>query len=233
MAIALELRNVKKTYEAGKVKVPVLHGISLKVEKGDFISIMGPSGSGKSTLLNMIGCLDTVTSGKVIISGKDASMMGEDELALIRRERIGFIFQQYNLLPRMTALENVMFPMWLKGVPKDEREEKAMELLRLVGLEHRVSHTPSEMSGGEKQRVAIARALANDPAFILADEPTGNLDSKTGRDIMDLLERLHEEKNMTLVIVTHEKELGDEAHKRIKIRDGLIEEIIVRKRGYK
>lgn len=233
MAVALELRNVKKTYEAGKVKVPVLHGISLKVEKGDFISIMGPSGSGKSTLLNMIGCLDTVSSGKVIIAGRDTSMMGEDELARIRRERIGFIFQQYNLLPRMTALENVMFPMWLKGVPKDEREEKAMELLRLVGLEHRVSHTPAEMSGGEKQRVAIARALANDPAFVLADEPTGNLDSKTGRDVMDLLERLHEEKSMSLIMVTHEKELAQEAHKQIKIRDGLIEEIIVRKRGYK
>lgn len=233
MAVALELRNVKKTYEAGKVKVPVLHGISLKVEKGDFISIMGPSGSGKSTLLNMIGCLDTVTSGKVIISGKDTSKMGEDELARIRRERIGFIFQQYNLLPRMTALENVMFPMWLKGVPKEERDGRARELLRLVGLEHRVSHTPAEMSGGEKQRVAIARALANDPAFILADEPTGNLDSRTGRAIINLLERLHEEKSMSLIMVTHEKELAQEAHKQIKIRDGLIEEIIVRKRGYK
>jgi len=233
MSIALELRNVKKTYGTGKLVVPVLHGISIKVERGDFISIMGPSGSGKSTLLNMIGCLDSISSGKVLIDGKDTSKMDEGELAKIRRDRIGFIFQQYNLLPRMSALENVMFPMWLKGVPREEREKKARELLSMVGLEHRIMHTPAEMSGGEKQRVAIARALANDPAFVLADEPTGNLDSKTGRDIIDLLERLHEQKIITLVMVTHEKELGNEAHKQIKIRDGLIESIKVRRSGYK
>jgi len=217
----VRLEGVEKTYLMDRVKVPALRGINLSIEKGDYVSIMGPSGSGKSTLMNLIGALDRPTKGRVFIEGRDISKLSDNSLARIRREKIGFVFQQFNLIPRLTAIENVELPMWFAGVPKVQRVKRAAELLKLVGLGDRMKHRPTELSGGERQRVCIARALGNDPEIILADEPTGNLDTKSGEGIMRILEELNE-RGKTIVLVTHEREFGKRANTIIKIRDGRI-----------
>lgn len=219
---ALELRNIKRTYLLGDTEVHALQGITMHVEKGDFVSITGPSGSGKSTLLHILGCLDTPTSGKRYVDGHDTSKMDDNALAVIRRKKVGFIFQQYNLLPRFTALENVTFPMWLSGMHPAEMKERAGHLLDIVGLSHRKYHSSSQLSGGERQRVAIARALSNEPAYLLADEPTGNLDSKTGKEIIELLRKVRKEENVALIVVTHDQQIARRAQKHIRIKDGLI-----------
>lgn len=225
----VRLENVGKIYTMDKVQVPALRGISFEIYKREFISVMGPSGSGKSTVMNLIGCLDRPTSGAVYIDGKNVSRLSENKLAEMRRKKVGFIFQQFNLIPRLNALENVELPMWFAGVTREKRSRQATELLRAVGLEHRLKHRPTELSGGERQRVAVARALANSPEIILADEPTGNLDSKSGEEIIALLQRLNEEEGKTVVIVTHELEFGRKAQRMIMLRDGLIERIEVNK----
>ncbi len=216
------MENVEKTYILDHIQVPALKGVNLSIDKGEFVSIMGPSGSGKSTLMNLIGCLDRPTSGRVIIDGKDISNLDDDSLAAIRRKKIGFVFQQFNLIPRLTALENVALPMWFAGADKDARARKARELLGKVGLEKRAEHRPSQLSGGESQRVAIARALVNDPEVILADEPTGNLDSRSGMEVMELLRSLSET-GKTVILVTHAPEFGSMARRTIHIRDGMIQ----------
>ncbi len=215
----VELRNVDKHYQLGEVDLHVLKNINLKIQRGEFVSITGPSGSGKSTMLNMIGALDRPTKGKVLIDGKDVSKMDDNELAMVRGKKIGFVFQTFNLIPRFTAVENVMFPMWFAG--KDNKEERAIELLKKVGLGHRLNNRPSQMSGGERQRVAIARALANNPELIVADEPTGNLDSKTGKEIINILCELNKE-GKTLIIVTHEKSIASIAKRKVELLDGRI-----------
>ncbi|HDM05780.1 MAG TPA: ABC transporter ATP-binding protein [Candidatus Aenigmarchaeota archaeon] len=221
--VLIELRNVEKIYNEGKEnEVRALKGVSLKIHEKDFIAIIGPSGSGKSTLLHMLGCLDKPTKGKVLIDGKDVSKMNDEDLARIRREKIGFIFQTFNLIPTLTALENVELPMKLNGKKASEARERAKELLKIVGLEKRLDHLPSQLSGGEQQRVAIARALANEPEIILADEPTGNLDSKTGFEIVKLMKKLNRE-GYTFVIVTHDLRIADFANKKIRIKDGKLE----------
>lgn len=225
----IELRNVTKIYKLGEVRVPALRGISLKIRSGEFLAIVGKSGSGKSTCLNIIGCLDLPTSGKVKLLGKDVSKMSEKELAKLRGKTIGFIFQMFNLIPTLTTLENVMLPMMFQSVSRSRRTKKAKQLLNLVGLEKRMHHRPLELSGGERQRVAIARALANDPKIILADEPTGNLDSKTGEMIIELLERINR-KGTTLVIVTHDLDLAKRADRIIKLEDGKIIKELRKKR---
>lgn len=217
----VKLENVDKTYIMGKVEVPALRGVNLEIGKGDYVSIMGPSGSGKSTLMNLIGCLDRPTRGRVFIDGKDVSMLDADSLAKIRREKIGFVFQQFNLIPRLTALENVELPMWFADMPKSKRIERATELLRMVGLEKRLGHKPREMSGGEMQRVSVARALANNPDIILADEPTGNLDTAAGLEVINMLKKLNES-GKTVVVVTHNPKFGELAKRVIKIKDGTI-----------
>jgi putative ABC transport system ATP-binding protein len=217
----VKLENVEKIYLMGKVEVPALRGVTLEIEKGEYVCIMGPSGSGKSTIMNLIGCLDRPTKGKVFIDGKDVSKLSDNALARIRRKKIGFVFQQFNLIPRLTALENVQLPMWFAGLSKPKRVKKAAELLRQVGLEERMKHRPSELSGGEMQRVAIARALANDPEIILADEPTGNLDSVSGEGIINLLKKVNEE-GRTIVMVTHELEFAEKAGRIIKLKDGMV-----------
>ncbi len=210
-----------------RVQVEALRGINLEVKKGEMLAVMGPSGSGKSTLMHIMGCLDKPTRGKVFLGGKDVSKLDEDMLAEIRREQIGFVFQAYNLIPTLTALENVMMPMMFAGLPREERVERAKELLRVVGMLERVQHKPREMSGGEQQRVAIARALANDPDIILADEPTGNLDSKAGQQIVNLFKKLNEEKNKTIVVVTHDPSWMSTVDRTVKIMDGKIVEVVV------
>jgi putative ABC transport system ATP-binding protein len=222
METAIELRDVEKEYDLGAIKLHVLKEIKLKVKKSDIVAIMGPSGSGKSTMLHMLGCLDRPTRGKVIIDGVDVSRLNDDELAKIRREKIGFIFQFFYLIPSLTALKNVELPMtFIKSSAKD-REKRAKELLKMVGLEDRMYHRPSQLSGGESQRVAIARALANNPQIILADEPTGNLDSKSGKEIMDILVKLNKERGVTLIIVTHDSSIARHAEKVINLKDGKI-----------
>jgi putative ABC transport system ATP-binding protein len=222
METAIELRDVEKEYDLGAIKLHVLKEIKLKVKKSDIVAIMGPSGSGKSTMLHMLGCLDRPTRGKVIIDGVDVSRLNDDELAKIRREKIGFIFQFFYLIPSLTALKNVELPMtFIKSSAKD-REKRAKELLKMVGLEDRMYHRPSQLSGGESQRVAIARALANNPQIILADEPTGNLDSKSGKEIMDILVKLNNERGVTLIIVTHDPSIARHAEKVINLKDGKI-----------
>ena len=225
MSSIVELVNVVKVYRLGEgVEVPALRGVSLKIDKGEFVSVQGPSGSGKTTLLNMIGGLDKPTKGRVIIDGVDITDLGEKELAHFRREKIGFIFQTYNLVPLLTALENVELPMMLSGkFSESEVRRRAEELLALVGLEDRMHHRPTQLSGGEQQRVAIARALANEPAIILADEPTGNLDSKTGYEIFGLLRKLSEERGATVIVVTHNLELANLTDRIIYLRDGRVE----------
>jgi putative ABC transport system ATP-binding protein len=218
----LHLEQIKKSYFLGKQELPVLKGISLDILKNEYVALMGPSGSGKSTLMNILGCLDSPTGGKYILNGKDVSSMPDDELAEIRNKEIGFVFQQFNLLPRLTALENVALPLVYSGVSKKHRQERATEVLRKVGLEDRMTHKPNELSGGQCQRVAIARALINNPSIILADEPTGNLDSKTSHEIMEMLSRIHHEGN-TVILVTHEEDIAGFAKRVVRLKDGLIE----------
>jgi len=217
----VETADLKKTYILGKVPVNALQGVNLKVEKGDFLAILGPSGSGKSTLLNMIGALDKPTEGKVFIDGVDVSTLNDNQLADLRRN-IGFVFQFFNLIPRLNARGNVELPMAIPGLGKNERRRRAEELLETVGLKERVDHKPAELSGGERQRVAIARALANNPGFLLMDEPTGNIDSKTAKEIMGLVKRLNEEKGVTIIMITHDQQLASQAKRIVKMLDGTI-----------
>jgi putative ABC transport system ATP-binding protein len=218
----IETQDLWKTYVMGSEEIHALRGVSISIPRGEYIAIMGPSGSGKSTLMNLIGCLDTPSKGSYLLNGKQVSQMNDDELARIRNEEIGFVFQTFNLLPRATALHNVELPLVYAGVTAKDRIERAKAAMAKVELEHRMSHRPNELSGGQRQRVAIARALVNNPSILLADEPTGNLDSKTGVEIMALFERLHESGN-TIVLVTHEAEIAAHAHRVIHIRDGQVE----------
>jgi putative ABC transport system ATP-binding protein len=218
----INLEDVWKIYNLGKVDLTVLRGLHFHVTKGDFVALMGPSGSGKSTTMNMIGCLDLPTRGRILLKGQDISRLSESHLAQIRGRTIGFVFQQFNLIPTMTALENVMLPMVFQGKDEFERKKIASSLLKLVGLEEREKHKPTELSGGEQQRVAIARALANNPEIILADEPTGNLDSKTGEEIINMLKKLHEKEHKTIVVITHDKDIAKNADRIIYLKDGKI-----------
>ncbi len=218
----IELKDVCKSYDLGKVKIDVLKNINLSISKRDFALILGPSGSGKSTLLNMVSCLDVPTKGNIFLEGEDVSKFSEDELAMVRGKKIGFVFQQFNLLTHLTALENVILPTVFQGVSREESEKRAKELLSSVGLEKRIKHRPMELSGGERQRVAIARSLTNNPEIIVADEPTGNVDSKTGKIIMDILTDLNK-KGRTVIVVTHDTDLRKFSSRVIKIKDGEIE----------
>ncbi|MEN9908280.1 MAG: hypothetical protein RLZZ540_1429 [Bacteroidota bacterium] len=218
----IKISNIKRDFILGNEIVYVLKGIDLEIKKGEYVALMGPSGSGKSTLMNLLGCLDTPTSGSYILNGKDVSKMKDDELAEIRNKEIGFVFQTFNLLPRTTALDNVALPMIYAGHPKSERNKRATEVLKQVDLADRMDHQPNQLSGGQRQRVAVARALVNKPSIILADEPTGNLDSKTSVEIMKLFNEIHENGN-TVILVTHEEEIASYAHRIIRLRDGLIE----------
>lgn len=218
----IKLENIHKVYELGKVKIQALRGVDLEIEKGESMSIIGPSGCGKSTLLNLIGCLDRPTEGRIFVNGKDVSKLSDNELACIRREKIGFVFQFFYLIPTLTALRNVMLPMVFAGIKREEREERAMKLLEIVGLKERMNHKPSELSGGERQRVAIARAMANSPEIILADEPTGNLDSKSGKEIVNILLKLNKKYGVTLVIVTHDAYIAKTSKRIIYLKDGKI-----------
>ena len=214
--------DISKVYQMGTETIRALKSVSIEISEGEYVAFMGPSGSGKSTLMNMIGCLDTPSGGQYILNNQDVSDMTENELAEVRNKEIGFVFQTFNLLPRATSLENVALPLIYAGYGKSEREDKAMEALKDVGLGDRAGHKPSELSGGQRQRVAIARALVNDPSIILADEPTGNLDSKTSYDIMELFAQLHDKGN-TIIMVTHEDDIAAYAHRIVGLRDGLIE----------
>jgi putative ABC transport system ATP-binding protein len=218
----IETQDLWKTYVMGSEEIHALRGVSIAIQRGEYVAIMGPSGSGKSTLMNLIGCLDTPSKGSYLLNGKQVSQMNDDELARIRNEEIGFVFQTFNLLPRATALHNVELPLVYAGVTAKDRIERAKAALAKVELESRMSHRPNELSGGQRQRVAIARALVNNPSILLADEPTGNLDSKTGVEIMALFERLHSAGN-TIVLVTHEADIAAHAHRVIHIRDGQVE----------
>jgi putative ABC transport system ATP-binding protein len=218
----IETVDLWKTYVMGSEEIHALRGVSVQIERGEYVAIMGPSGSGKSTLMNLIGCLDTPSKGSYLLNGKQVSQMNDNELARIRNEEIGFVFQTFNLLPRATALHNVELPLVYAGVPAKTREERARGALDRVELGSRVTHRPNELSGGQRQRVAIARALVNNPSILLADEPTGNLDSKTGLEIMGLFERLHKAGN-TIILVTHEADVAAFAYRAIHIRDGQVE----------
>jgi putative ABC transport system ATP-binding protein len=218
----IETHDLWKTYVMGAEEIHALRGVDLNIERGEYVAIMGPSGSGKSTLMNLIGCLDTPSKGSYLLNGKQVSEMNDNELARIRNEEIGFVFQTFNLLPRASALHNVELPLVYAGVPSRDRQERAREALRRVELEDRMSHKPNELSGGQRQRVAIARSLVNNPSILLADEPTGNLDTKTGIEIMALFERLHAGGN-TIVLVTHEADIAAHAHRVVHIRDGRVE----------
>ena len=219
----LELENITKVYKAGQTEVPALRGISCRIESGEMISIVGPSGSGKSTLMNIIGCLDKPTSGRYRLDGTEVSELNDNQLAEIRNKKIGFVFQSFNLLSRTTALANVELPLIYSGV--SNRRQRALQVLASVGLAHRVTHRPSELAGGEQQRVAIARALVNNPSLILADEPTGNLDTRTSQEIMAIFKKLNEQ-GMTIVLVTHEPDIAAYTQRTIKLRDGQIEESV-------
>jgi putative ABC transport system ATP-binding protein len=218
----IQMKDVSKIYSMGEVEVTALKGITIKINQGDFVAITGASGSGKSTLMNLVGCLDLPTAGSIYLDGRDISTFSESQLAQIRGRKIGFIFQQFNLIPNLTALENVMLPMEFQDIPTEMARKQAAELLRLVGLSDRMKHLPLQLSGGQQQRVAIARALSNNPEVILADEPTGNLDSKSGSDVLDLLETLWKKEKKTIIIVTHDLELASKAKRRIQLKDGKI-----------
>jgi len=224
----LALRDVWKRYLMGEVALDVLKGISLEIYEGEFVAIVGPSGSGKSTLMNLLGILDVPTKGKVIIDDKDISTLTESDLAELRGKKIGFVFQQFNLIHSLTALENVVLPTIFQGIPEQVRLERAKKLLARVGLEQRIGHRPNELSGGQQQRVAIARSLINNPSIILADEPTGNLDSASGKQIMELLLQLHVEEKKTIILVTHDQSLVSHAQRVIRIKDGMVEKVEIR-----
>lgn len=218
----IHISDLRKSYFMGQQELQVLKGVALNINKNEYVALMGPSGSGKSTLMNILGCLDTPTAGSYVLNGKDVSKMDDNALAEVRNKEIGFVFQQFNLLPRLTALENVALPLIYAGVKKNERNEKAMQMLELVNLSDRYHHKPNELSGGQSQRVAIARALVNDPSLILADEPTGNLDTKTSYEIMDIFGRIQSAGN-TVVLVTHEEDIANHSHRIVRLRDGVIE----------
>ena len=222
MQAIIHLKEITKNYYLGKQVIEVLKGITLDILKNEYVALMGPSGSGKSTLMNILGCLDTPTSGSYVLNGKDVSHMPDNDLADVRNKEIGFVFQQFNLLPRLTAAENVALPLVYAGMPKKQRLERAKYVLEQVSLADRSHHRPNELSGGQNQRVAIARALVNDPSIILADEPTGNLDSKTSYEIMDIFEQIHAAGN-TVVLVTHEEDIANHAHRIIRLKDGILE----------
>lgn len=218
----ISFENLRKTYIMGDTEVKALQSASLNIYKNEYVALMGPSGSGKSTLMNLLGCLDTPSSGIYILNGSNVANMGDTELAVVRNKEIGFVFQTFNLLPRLSALENVALPLVYAGIPKSVRLKKAEEMLAAVGLKDRMDHKPNELSGGQRQRVAVARALVNNPSIILADEPTGNLDSKTSYEIMQLFEEIHKNGN-TIILVTHEPDIAAHAHRIVKLKDGFIE----------
>ena len=217
----IEIKDLKKSYFLGNTPVPVIHGINMHIKKNEYVSIMGPSGSGKSTLMNILGCLDTATSGRYYLNEVDVNTLSDDDLSVMRNKEIGFIFQSFNLLPRLNAIQNVELPLIYSGITRDERKERALNALEKVDLSDRVNHKPTELSGGQRQRVAIARALVTNPGILLADEPTGALDSKTGVEIMRLFEELHKEGN-TIILITHEAEVASYAHRNIYLKDGMI-----------
>jgi putative ABC transport system ATP-binding protein len=222
MSALISIHNLVKAYDLGKVRINALNGVDLTIEKNEYVALMGPSGSGKSTLMNLMGCLDTPTEGRYVLNGRDVSSMTENELADIRNQEIGFVFQTFNLLPRLTGVENVALPLIYAGVSKAERLERAEQMLGAVGLGKRMRHKPNELSGGERQRVAIARALINRPSIILADEPTGNLDTRTSLEIMGLFEKIYSEGN-TVILVTHEEDIAAHARRMVRLRDGKVE----------
>ncbi|MEX0811055.1 MAG: ABC transporter ATP-binding protein [Chitinophagales bacterium] len=217
----IQLKDIHKNYQLGKLMIPALKSINLEIERNEYVALMGPSGSGKSTMMNILGCLDTASSGTYLLNGKDVSNLSEEQLAEIRNIEIGFVFQTFNLLPRLNALENVELPMIYKGMGKKERKARSREVLDMVGLSDRMDHKPNELSGGQRQRVAIARALVNNPSIILADEPTGNLDSKTSVEIMEILNEIHRQGN-TVILVTHEEDIAEFAERIIRLKDGVV-----------
>ncbi|MDE0598224.1 ABC transporter ATP-binding protein [Dokdonia sp. LLG6352-1] len=229
MGNLIKIRNIIRDFPLGNEIVHVLKGIDLDIDKGEYVAFMGPSGSGKSTLMNLLGCLDTPTAGSYVLNGRDVSQMSDDELADVRNTEIGFVFQTFNLLPRTTALDNVALPMVYAGLSKSSRNKRAEEVLTDVGLADRMDHKPNQLSGGQRQRVAVGRALVNKPSIILADEPTGNLDSKTGVEIMALFDAIHAAGN-TVILVTHEEDIAEHAHRVIRLRDGVIESDVKNKK---